>query len=101
MRNIKLTVAFLLLAIGIEELVRWFMITDQDIPFEAMKAEYAKALPGFLQNITLHTFLLMGCFIGAGLLFLSVRKDHGLNLFSKIAAILCFILAFWMLFTLM
>jgi hypothetical protein len=101
MKTIKLTSAFVLLAIGIEELVRWFIICNKDLSFEAAKAEYSKALPSFLQNTTVHTFVQMGFFIGAGLLFMSLIKEPSLKLFAKILTVLSFVLAFWMLFSLM
>jgi len=101
MKNIKLSSACVLLAIGIAEMVRWFIITAKDISFDAMKNEYMAVLPGFLQNVVLHTFLLILCFTGAIVLFLQVKNEKSLAFIAKGGAILSAVLAFWQLFSLM
>ena len=101
MKNLKFTTACLLLAIGIAEMVRWFVITAKNISFEAMKNEYLAALPSFLQNGLLHTFLLILCLVSAAVLFLQVKNEKGLKTIAKSGAGLSFLLAFWQLFSLM
>jgi hypothetical protein len=101
MKKLTLGIAFLLLLLGISEVIRWFRITERDISFEAMKVEYMTALPNFLQNTMLHTFLLILCFTGSALLFLQSRNERGLKFIAKGGAVLGFVLAFWQLFSLM
>lgn len=98
MKNTKLVFACVLLAIGIAEMVRWFIVATKDISFEAMKTEYAAALPSFLQNAILHTFLLILCLTGAAVLFLQLKNEKGLAFIAKSGAVLSFVLAFWQLF---
>jgi hypothetical protein len=100
MKNLKLTAAFLLLAIGTTEIVRWFIITAKNISFEAMKVEYLSVFPSFLQNQLLHTFLIIICLTVAAVLFSQVREKK-LKLITNSGMILSLVLAGWQVFSLM
>ncbi len=77
------------------------MITAKDISFEAMKTEYAEIFPSFLQNNRVSTFVVFLILGLATLLFVQSRKSKGIRIPASIGAVLCSILAFWQIFSLM
>lgn len=101
MKKLNFIVATLFLAVGMSSFIYWFSITAKDISFEAMKAEYAAAFPSFLQNIILSTVVLIIFLATAGILFFQSREEKGFKIPATIGMILSFLLAFWLVFSLM
>jgi hypothetical protein len=101
MKKLTLAAACLLLAISIEEMIRWFMITAKDISFDDMKTEFIAPMPGFLKIELVHTLLLVLCSAGSAFLFLSLKNEKGFKTIAKVGVIFGFILAFWQVFSLM
>ena len=98
----KLILAVMLLMIGVLEVSDWILFVRRReiamLSFEVVKEKYYDKLPDLLKPLfpTGTTLIDMALFTVAGILFVSERKRVylGLGIFS-------FILAFWMLFTLM
>lgn len=102
----KIAIAFVLLAIGLVDVVDWIIFSTRpayrNLDWDAFKIKYVQHLPTWLQrlkkNPLISTITLFLFFLAAGLIFMNARKQGTAYL---ILAIFSFILAFWMLFSLM
>lgn len=101
MKKLNFIIATLFLTVAISSFIYWFTITSKNISFEAMKAEYARAFPSYLQNPRISTSILIVFLVIAIVLFLQSKEEKGLKIPAIIGTILSFLLSFWLLFSLM
>ena len=98
----KIILPIIIMLFGVYTLLDWIIystyLSNKGYEFLDIREAYHQRLPELLKPI--HpigtTFISMGIFILAGLLFIREKTSFG-----KAAMVMCFIFAFWMLWSLM
>jgi Na+/H+ antiporter NhaC len=94
-----LAVTFMLIVVA--DLILWFVITGKTNSFEQARQEYIAYFPDALQSPRLTTVISIVLLIIAGLLFLYTAKTRTFKVAASILGIICALLLFWNVFSLM
>lgn len=96
------SIAVLFLGIAVYDMYLWLKIaSDNSKSFEQVVKEYADAHPRFIRGKFDTTILNMILLSISSILFLKTKSVNGLKTTSLILFIICCILNFWMLFSMM